>query len=89
MVLSVRRANPTAAATTLRSSRTTIRSAALMATSVPDPTARPRSATTSAGPSLTAVSDHGDRPALCLKAADNFHFLCRKRSRHDFCDTDR
>ena len=52
MVFRVLRARLMAVATTRRSSRTMMRSAALSATSVPEPTARPRSALTSAGPSL-------------------------------------
>ena len=47
----------------------TIMSAASMATSVPEPMARPRSAATSAGPSLTPSPDHGHRTALRLQAA--------------------
>ena len=48
-----------ASGTAPRSSRSTIRSAALMATSVPVPRASPRSAAASAGPSLIPVPDHG------------------------------
>ncbi len=68
MVVRVRRANAIAVTTTVRSSRTTIRSAAFMATSVPDPTARPRSAQTRAGPSLTpSPTIATDRPSACRR----------------------
>jgi len=53
MVLKVARARPIASGTARRSSRSRIRSAALIATSVPDPRASPRSAAASAGASLT------------------------------------
>jgi hypothetical protein len=53
MVVSVARASRIASGMTPRSSRSRIRSAALIATSVPVPRARPRSAAASAGPSLT------------------------------------
>ena len=53
MVASVARASLIASGITPRSSRSKIRSAALSATSVPVPSASPRSAAASAGPSLT------------------------------------
>ena len=53
MVASVARASLIASGITARSSRSKIRSAALIATSVPEPSAIPRSDAASAGPSLT------------------------------------
>ena len=53
MVRKAARASPIASGTIRRSSRSKIMSAAPMATSVPDPTASPRSAAAIAGPSLT------------------------------------
>ena len=59
-----------------------IRSAALMATSVPEPTARPRSARASAGPSFTPSPDHGHRSPLALQPADHRHLVAGERPGH-------
>jgi len=53
MVRNVARASPIASGMVSRSSRSRIMSAAQIATSVPEPTASPRLAAASAGPSLT------------------------------------
>ena len=59
-----------------------IRSAALMATSVPDPTARPRSALARAGPSLTPSPTMAtDRPPLA--GADHGDLVGREGAGHD------
>jgi hypothetical protein len=66
MVARVARASRIASGITPRSSRSKIRSAALIATSVPVPSAIPRSAAASAGPSLTpspAIATR--RPLAC------------------------
>ena len=66
MVASVARASRIASGMTPRSSLSRIRSAALIATSVPEPSARPRSAAASAGPSLTPSPAMATRhPAAC------------------------
>ena len=64
-----------------RSSRTMIRSAALMATSVPDPMARPSRRRRQRRTVVHAVSDHGDRPAVRLKLADERHLVRREGRR--------
>ena len=65
-----------------------IRSAALIATSVPDPTARPRSALTKAGPSLTPSPTMAtDRPSA-LEASDHRDLVRRKGTGHHIGHTD-
>ena len=69
MVLNVARASLIASGTTSRSSRSKIMSAAQMATSVPEPRARPSRAAARAGPSLTPSPTMAtERPAACRSA---------------------
>ena len=89
IVFSVLRANPIAAATTHRSSRTMIRSAALIATSVPEPTARPRSAAANAGASFTPSPTIATHRPSCLQAPDDRDLLRGQRAGHDLGDPDR
>ena len=68
-----------ASGTAPRSSRSTIRSAALIATSVPVPRAMPRSAAASAGAVVDPVADHGHPVAARLQFADHGDLLIGQR----------
>ena len=71
IVASVRRESRMASALASRSPETSVMSEASIATSVPVPIARPRSACASAGRVVDAVADHRDDAALVLQTADD------------------